>query len=131
MFGSLKQSIKQNVIYKTKIKEIGKDAKGFKAVKMVILFGSEAPDALRSSCYIINVSPLKGKIKAGMLLKMGKQTYKITAVGDKVNKNLSKLGHIAINFTGNKRAKLPGSLYVEDLNYPEINVGNKIVISQK
>lgn len=95
---------------------------------MVILFGEGAPDALRPSCYIIKVNELSGEIKAGMTLQIDDEKYKITAVGNEVQTNLKNLGHIAINFTGDKTATLPGSMYVEEKEYPKINEGTKIAI---
>ena len=49
-------SLAETVKYETKILEVGSEARGFKDINMAILFGDEAPDALRSSCFIINVN---------------------------------------------------------------------------
>ena len=95
---------------------------------MAILFGQNAPDALKDSCYIIEVKDVETEIKAGMTLKIGNMEYKITAVGYEVQTNLQNLGHIAINFTGDKEATLPGSMYVEAKEYPRITVGTEIEI---
>lgn len=61
-----------------------------------------------------------------MTLKIGKIDYQITAVGDEVNTNLQNLGHIAVKFTGEKKAELPGSLYVEKKTFPKIEVGTEV-----
>ncbi|MBN7274159.1 PTS sorbitol transporter subunit IIA [Ligilactobacillus pobuzihii] len=115
-------------IFATEVHEIGAEAKMFKDINMVILFGSAAPDALRPSCYIIDVTPVKGEIKKGMYLQINGHRYLITAVGGEVQTNLTNLGHIAITFDGSKEANLPGTLYIENAEYPNIEVGSKIRI---
>ena len=97
-------------VYETTVLEVGKEARNFEEIKMAILFGQNAPDALKDSCYIIEVKDVETEIKAGMTLKIGNMEYKITAVGYEVQTNLQNLGHIAINFTGDKEATLPGSM---------------------
>ncbi|OXC08694.1 PTS sorbitol transporter subunit IIA [Ligilactobacillus agilis] len=115
-------------VYETTVLEIGKEARNFEEIKMAILFGQNAPDALRDSCYIIEVNDVAATIKAGMTLRIDDVDYKITAVGNEVQTNLQNLGHIAINFTGDKQATLPGSMYVEAKDYPRIEVGSKVAI---
>lgn len=115
-------------VFRTTVKEIGKDAKKFSDIKMAILFGDEAPAALRDSCYIIDVKPLNMKITKSMILQIDKNSYQITAVGSEVQENLTNLGHIAISFTGETSAQLPGTLYVEDKSYPNIQTGSIISI---
>lgn len=115
-------------IFATEVHEIGAEAKMFKDINMVILFGSSAPDALRSSCYIIDVNPVEEEIKTGMFLQIDDHKYQITAVGGEVQTNLTNLGHIAITFDGSKEANLPGTLYIENAEYPDIEVGSSISI---
>lgn len=120
--------LKQKSIFKSKVNDIGKEAQDFRAVNMLIFFGPEAPDILRSSCFIIDLNSLNGEIKTGMILRIGDQEYKITAVGNEVNTNLKNLGHIAVKFTGEQNAELPGSLYVEQKEFPNIEVGTGVSI---
>lgn len=115
-------------IFKTVVKEIGKDAQEFQSVNMLIFFGDEAPSALRDSCFIIDVNDVTSEIKEGMTIKIGDTEYKITAVGNEVNTNLKNLGHIAVKFTGETTAELPGSLYVEEKEFPNIEVGTEVEI---
>ncbi|AVK60659.1 PTS sorbitol transporter subunit IIA [Lactobacillus sp. CBA3605] len=119
---------KQELVFETQVIEVGQEAQDFSAINMLILFGQEAPDALRSSCYIINVQPVKAAITTGMQLKINDTSYQITAVGDEVQRNLTNLGHIAISFTGKTTAELPGTLYVEQGDYPVIEAGAAIAI---
>ncbi len=116
-------------IYKTTVKGIGAEAKLFENEKLLILFGENAPDTLKDYCYNIEVLPIEQTIASGMKLQFDHQSFQITAVGDQVQKNLSDLGHISINFNGEKLAELPGTLYVEAKTYPQVSIGTVITIS--
>ena len=118
----------KNKIYETEVVDIGKEAQQFKEINMLIFFGNEAPDALRSSCFIIEVNDLKQDIEVGQTLQIGETQYKITAVGNEANRNLRNLGHTAVKFTGETTADMPGSLYVEKGEFPTIKVGTKVEI---
>ncbi|WP_421568089.1 PTS glucitol/sorbitol transporter subunit IIA [Lactiplantibacillus plantarum] len=119
---------KERIIFSTKVLEIGAESADFKSIGMAVLFGDEAPDALRPSCFIIEVVPISEQITAGMKLEVDNQVYQITAVGGEVQTNLGRLGHTAISFTGVKEAKLPGTLYVEQGDYPDFKVGSVVRI---
>lgn len=119
---------KERIIFSTKVLEIGTESADFKSIGMAVLFGDEAPDALRPSCFIIEVVPISEQITAGMKLEVDNQVYQITAVGGEVQTNLGRLGHMTISFTGAKEAKLPGTLYVEQGDYPDFKVGSVVRI---
>ncbi len=121
----------KNVAYQTVVKEIGNEALDFAEIKMVIFFGDEAPDALRPSCYIVDVNPIDGEIKPGMFLIIDDESYQVTAVGNEVQRNLQNLGHIAVSFTGETKAGLAGTMYVEDKAYPQIKVGSQVSIQNE
>lgn len=116
-------------IYETKIVDLGSEAEMFKEEDMMILFGEEVPDDLANYSYIINVNEVNGIIEKGMTLTFNdKVSYKITAVGEVVNKNLANLGHISLRFNGDTEAELPGTLYLEDKKLPEVDSGTTILI---
>lgn len=115
-------------VYKTKVNNIGEEAELFQEEKMVILFGENAPAELAEYCYNIQVNPIEGHITVGQHVYFGDVPFEITAVGDVVEKNLQDLGHITIKFNGESNAELGGTLYVEDKEMPEVNIGTKISI---
>ncbi|KLI75648.1 MULTISPECIES: PTS glucitol/sorbitol transporter subunit IIA [Lacticaseibacillus] len=121
-------SVAEKTKYETRILEVGSDARGFKDINMAILFGDEAPDALRSSCFIIQVTKILEPIQTGDVMVFGDQAYTITAVGDEVNTNLGNLGHTAVVFDGSTTPELAGSLYLEQKPYPQLDVGTVIKI---
>mgnify|MGYP001165989820 CR=1 FL=1 len=116
------------MIYETEVTNIGPEAEMFQAENMLIFFGDEAPETLADYCYNIVLKNSTGEITPGMTFTFDDQSYKITAVGDVVKKNLDDLGHITLRFDGSTEAELPGTLYVEDKPMPTIQVGTKISI---
>lgn len=115
-------------IFSTTIKEIGPDANDFLNEGMLVLFGMDAPPELRPFCFLINLGNINDKIEMGNFLIIDDVKFKVTAVGNQVEKNLRDLGHITINFNGEKDAELAGTLYVENREIPTISVGSKISI---
>lgn len=115
-------------VYETEIIDFGSSAEMFKAENMVILFGENAPDDLADYSYIINIHPINGNIEPGMVVSFNEKSYEITAVGDVVEKNLGDLGHITLKFDGAREAELPGTLYLEDKELPDLAVGTKLTI---
>lgn len=116
------------MIFETQVTNIGPEAEMFQQEKMLIFFGDDAPETLADYCYNIQLTPSTDEITAGMNFFFDDQSYKITAVGDVVKKNLDDLGHITLRFDGSETAELPGTLYVEDKMMPNITVGTKIAI---
>ncbi|MFD2617585.1 PTS glucitol/sorbitol transporter subunit IIA [Terrilactibacillus laevilacticus] len=117
-----------STIYENKIQSIGEMAKEFFSEKMLILFGNEAPDGLKDYCFGIDVKPLNGDIKVGNKVFFNNQSYDITAVGNLVQKNLVELGHITMKFDGSESPELAGTLYLENKEVPDIDLGTKIEI---
>lgn len=115
-------------LYETQIVELGSEATMFKAENMMILFGKDAPAELADYSYIIDVTPVEHDIKTGMKLIFDDIPFNITAVGNVVVKNLSNLGHITLKFDGSTEAELPGTLYLEAAEVPDVGVGTRITI---
>lgn len=116
-------------LYQTKIVDQGSDAAMFKTENMMILFGENAPAELADYAYIIEVNPVNGPIKAGMIMTFNDIAYEVTAVGNVVDQNLANLGHITLKFDGATEAELPGTLYLEAKALPEATVGTTITIN--
>ncbi|GMA09304.1 PTS sorbitol transporter subunit IIA [Tetragenococcus halophilus subsp. flandriensis] len=115
-------------VFETEIISVGEEAELFEEEKMVILFGKNAPDTLKDYCYNIQVNPVNGSITTGGKLNIGDTSFEITAVGEVVQKNLEDLGHITIKFDGSTTPELPGTLYVEDKDIPDLGVGTHVKI---
>lgn len=117
------------VIFQTQVKEIGLEAEMLKEEHMMVLFGEDAPPMLAEFCYNIELHKSTAAIIEGMELIVDDTHYLVTAVGNLVRKNLDDLGHISIKFDGATVAELPGTLYVEAKELPDIKVGSVIMIA--
>lgn len=116
------------LIYNTKVTNIGPLASEFYPENMIIMFKDNAPEELSDYCVLHNVNELQEDIKSGYTLKIDDAQYKITAVGDVVNKNLKELGHITLKFDGSTEPALEGTLYLEDKPVKEVSIGSVIEI---
>jgi PTS system glucitol/sorbitol-specific IIA component len=116
------------VVYNTKITKIGSMVANFYPEKMVIMFKENAPQDLADYCILHNINQLDEEIKVGYTLIIDDAEYKITAVGDVVNKNLRDLGHICLKFDGSKEAALDGTLYLEEKEIKMVSIGDVIEV---
>ena len=113
--------------YQSKIAAIGVGAYEFKEENMLILFGGRASGGLEDYSLIIEEPKERVKIECGDTLTIGTQSYRVTAVGEKVEETFSTLGHCTVRFDGATEATLPGTLHLEG-DYPEYAVGDIITI---
>lgn len=116
------------MIYENKVTGLGNQVEAFMDEGMFILFGEDAPDALREFCYLMNVNPVNGTLAAGQKLIIDDVSYEITAVGSLAQKNLEALGHLTVVFNEAAEAGLPGSICVEAKPVPTLVVGSEITI---
>lgn len=112
-----------DIIYSTRIENIGEKAKEFFEANMFITFKENAPQELIEYCFIHNENNLLEDIKPNDILCIDDVNYKIKAVGELVNQNLKELGHITYNFLGEEEAKVGGTLYLEKKEIAPIAVG--------
>ncbi|MBU3112223.1 PTS glucitol/sorbitol transporter subunit IIA [Clostridium lacusfryxellense] len=102
-----------DIIYKTEVTYIGKRVKDFIKSDMFIIFKENAPEDLKDYCFLHNKNELTKNIEVDDNLFLGETQYKITAVGEYVNKNLKELGHITFKFSGETEANIAGTLFLE------------------
>ena len=120
-----------NIIYENEVKALGASVDEFAGGNMFIIFGENAPDELKDYCYLVSVNPINGTIAAGQYLQIDDEEYRITAIGDEAPVTLAGLGHMTINMSGKTVAELPGTLYTEEADVPNIHIGTKIRIVEK
>ena len=117
-----------SLVYENKIIGAGDMVSAFQGEKMFILFGDNAPDTLKDFCYTIDIKDTNKEISVGQILDIDGSKFEITAVGNVAEKNLTSLGHMTVAFDGAKEASLPGSIYVENADMPELKIGTIIKI---
>ena len=117
-----------SLVYENRVKGAGDMVSAFQGEKMFILFGDNAPDTLKDFCYTIDIKDTNKEISVGQILDIDGSKFEITAVGNVAEKNLTSLGHMTVVFDGSKEAALPGSIYVENADMPELKIGTIIKI---
>lgn len=117
--------------FSTSVKDIGVSAKEFEAEKMMILFGEDAPEGLRDYCYNIQVNTLEKSMEVGDTLSFDSVSFNLTAVGSEANTTFKNLGHMTVKFDGKEAADLPGTVHVEDKEYPKIQIGTTITLEKE
>lgn len=117
--------------FSTSVKDIGVSAKDFETEKMMILFGDNAPEGLKDYCYNIQVSSLDKSMEVGDSISFDSMKYKLTAVGSEANTTFKNLGHMTVKFDGNEAADLPGTIHVEDKEYPKVQIGTTITLEKE
>lgn len=115
------------LIYRTTVTGVGKEAVQFLDQGMFVIFKDNAPDYLKEFCIIHNENNLLREIEVNDLLRIGDEKFKVVTVGSSVNENLEKLGHITFRFSG-EEGSLPGSITLEKKDIPEMKENMKIEI---
>lgn len=110
--------------------KIGSGAREFLAEKMLIFFGSKAPDYLAEHCFILDDTSGDYAVCTGDVLAIGGSRYKITAIGDVALQNFKALGHLVVVFDGAAAPSQPGTLHVEAKKMPKIEVGTVVSLEK-
>jgi glucitol/sorbitol PTS system EIIA component len=114
--------------YKAVITNIGEMALDFISDSMLIVFNDNAPGELAEISVLHSIEPVHQDIKAGDVLIISGNKYKITVVGEEANKTFRSMGHCTFKFTGGAEAELPGQIEVEGGGIPDIRVGDTLEI---
>lgn len=117
-----------NVIYQSKINQIGEFAPDALADGMLILFKNGAPSDLADYCFVHSHDDLRQDLQVGQVFQIGKHTFQITSVGDVASTNFRELGHITLRFDGSSQAELPGTIHVKGDIPNQLFVGDEIKI---
>ncbi|MBF0715583.1 PTS glucitol/sorbitol transporter subunit IIA [Gemelliphila palaticanis] len=114
------------IIYENVVKDKGSLVSEF-GNSMLITFGDDAPDSLKDYCYSIDIKNTNNSIESGQFLYIDNEKFEILLVGNIAERNLTTLGHVTINFTGESEV-LPGAIVVENKPCPKIELGTVIRI---
>lgn len=117
-------------MYKSKITAFGEQALDFLSENMLILFAENAPSALAEIAVLHSADELKEDIVVGDRLRIGSQSYKVTAVGSEVNHTFRTMGHCTLKFDGRDTADLPGVLELSGA-IPDIKIGDELIIEKQ
>ena len=118
--------------FEVTVTSIGEMAQGLLSQNLMVLFAKgHMVMELEDLSVVHDGGELHEDIKAGDKLHIDNQTYTITAVGDRVNDNLRKLGHTCIKFDGKSTPEMPGDIHIKSTELPKINLGQTITIESQ
>ncbi|MBC9785205.1 PTS glucitol/sorbitol transporter subunit IIA [Heliobacterium chlorum] len=115
--------------YEVVVNEIGEAMAQLLIQDMLVLFDENAPTDLSSFSVNHSKGNLTEQVAVGDMLYLGDRSYKVTAVGHRVNHILNQMGHATIKFDGADVTRLPGYIHVKGKDPVHISLGEKIVIA--
>lgn len=109
--------------YQANITAIGPQVSEFVDAGVLVFFGQSAPPELAEFAILHDGSHLDDAVRPDDQLCLGEHTYRVLAVGEVANQNLSALGHLVVKFNGQSVPEMPGDVCAEAAPLPEIQVG--------
>ena len=117
------------MIFHSKIISIGNEASRFFEEGILLVFSAQSVmTQIKNYSVMIEDNHLEGTISVGQTLMIGKESFKITAVGNIAQQNIREMGHTTFKADGSTVAELPGSIYLEKKKIPEIKAGDCMII---
>lgn len=111
------------VKYQARITHIGPYVSEFVEEKVLVFFGSDAPEELAEFAILHDGKVMEGQLVPGDRIFLGDEDYAVLAVGEVANSNLANLGHLVVKVNGQSEPEMPGDVCVEAKPLPPIEVG--------
>ena len=100
-----------DTLWSSKIVNVGRDAREMLDAGVLIIFADPVPDALAEVSIVHSGAQTALRpIRAGDILDMGGQIYRLDEVGPRVQENLQELGHAVIYVNMPDQQMLPGAI---------------------
>ncbi len=115
--------------YQGHITAIGPSASEFVEAGVLVFFGESAPPELAEFAILHDGKQLAGAIAPGDRVTLDTRSYRVLAVGEVANQNLSSLGHLVLKFNNQTVPEMPGDVCVEAAPLPELAVGTPFEIA--
>ncbi|MDR1514502.1 MAG: PTS glucitol/sorbitol transporter subunit IIA [Synergistaceae bacterium] len=119
------------VNYKTTITQLGRMADEIALRDMLIIFNEGAPEELAEFSVLHTQAALTRDVSPGDKVLLGDGEFTVTAVGEKANSTLRKMGHCTFKFGGTSAADLPGQIQLEGRGMPSVNPGDPFEVHFK
>lgn len=95
---------------------------------MLIFPDSSEVLEIKEYSFLVNSETLPEEILPGYFLTLNDEAFYISHVGEIALKNLIELGHITIKFGKPATSVMPGSIYLESDQIPEVRTGTLLRI---
>lgn len=109
--------------YQARITAIGPQVSEFADAGVLVFFGQNAPPELAEFAILHDGTHLEREIGPDDQIRLGGNSYRVLAVGDVANQNLSALGHLVVKFNGMTTPEMPGDVCAEAAPLPKLEVG--------
>lgn len=121
-----------STIMKTTVAKVGKYSNKFLEEGLLILFSKDdVMSEVKNYSILVNQIEFSGQIEPQQKLYIDNESFEIKAVGSIAEKNLREISHVTFRTGNEDDSKLPGTLYLENKKYPNINEGTIIEIKSK
>lgn len=115
--------------FKGKVSIVGKEVSRFLNEGILLVFSAESlMTQVKNYSVMIDEIEVFKDIQIGDKLFVGEESFKITAVGNIAQQNLTEIGHATFKADGSTEAELPGTIYLEKKVFSEIKVNDTIII---
>jgi PTS system glucitol/sorbitol-specific IIA component len=116
--------------YRAQFTQIGPLVSEFVDNGILVLFGANAPEELAEFAILHDGTDLVEPVAPGDLLAIGADNFRVLAVGEVANTNLSALGHLVLKFNGQVAVEMPGDVCLEAKPLPPVEVGMILTIQR-
>lgn len=121
-----------SIIMKTTVAKVGKYSNKFLEEGLLILFSKDdVMSEVKNYSILVDQIEFSGQIEPQQKLYIDNESFEIKAVGSIAEKNLREISHVTFRTGNEDDSKLPGTLYLENKKYPNINEGTIIEIKSK
>lgn len=95
---------------------------------MLIFPDTEELLEIKEYSFLVRTGTLLDDILPGDLLSLNESFFPITQVGEIAQKNLIEIGHITLKFGMPATSGMPGTIYLESDQVPDVNSGTVLRI---
>jgi PTS system glucitol/sorbitol-specific IIA component len=117
--------------YRAQFTQIGPLVSEFVDNGILVLFGANAPEELAEFSILHDGKDLVEPVGPGDLVALGGDNFRVLAVGEVANTNLSALGHLVLKFNGQTAVEMPGDVCLEAKALPPVEVGMILTIQSE
>jgi PTS system glucitol/sorbitol-specific IIA component len=118
----------RRLIYRSRVSRVGERAGELMTGGLMVLFGEQAPEALAEFSVLHEHTGFAGVLRPGLVVAIGGEAYRVTAVGERAEQNLRLLGHFVLKFDGAGVPELPGHVHVHGDCPRAVNPGSWLEI---
>lgn len=114
--------------YRSRVVAVGELVAEFTAQNILVFFAAGAPEELAEFSILHERLTEPARVEPGDQLRLGAETYDVTAVGDVANDNFASLGHLVVKANGRSEPEMLGDVCVEAKPLVSLAVGDEICI---